>query len=282
MASPKIEGVRRVDSFIVKDPDLIGVRDDFNHRVVFDDIRELADNIKERGVITPLLIRRNKGEVDDSFPFWLVAGERRLQALRLLKKEGVEIEFKVNIDTTTGDKEALIISAIENIQREGINPVEESTVVLSLDGLDMADKDIAAHLGRTTQWVGQRRTLGTASDALKDAVLTKQIPVDVALDLARDIPLDKQAEKVAKILEKAKGKSSSVRKAASEETKKTVRPGKKEFQKAFVLLGGLIDLDPQEDDLPPEAELVKTTLDFAMGEMSFDAFEEALSQAFSV
>lgn len=86
-------------------------REDFNA----ESIAELAQSIKEKGVIQPLLVRR-KG--DD---YELIAGERRLRAAQSLGLKEVPV-----IVREASDQESLELALIENIQREDLNPIEEA------------------------------------------------------------------------------------------------------------------------------------------------------------
>src|SRR5206468_5928942 len=78
-------------------------------------IEELAESIRSKGVLQPLIVRR----VPDGYV--LVAGERRWRAAQ---KAGLR-ELLVMIREVTG-KEAFEIALIENIQREDLNPIEEA------------------------------------------------------------------------------------------------------------------------------------------------------------
>src|SRR5947208_3380712 len=83
----------------------------------FDDvhIEELAESIRSKGVLLPLIVRRaSEGYV-------LVAGERRWRAAQ---KAGLR-ELPVMVREVT-EKEAFEIALIENIQREDLNPIEEA------------------------------------------------------------------------------------------------------------------------------------------------------------
>src|SRR3972149_8569573 len=78
-------------------------------------IRELADSVRERGVLQPVLLR----PAGDGFQ--LVAGERRFLAAR-------EAGFHTipSIIRPLTDRKALLIALIENIQRENLNPMDEA------------------------------------------------------------------------------------------------------------------------------------------------------------
>jgi ParB family chromosome partitioning protein len=89
----------------------------FQPRENFDtqSIEELAQSIKEKGVIQPLLVRR-KG---DSYE--LIAGERRLRAANLLQLKEIPIIVK-----DVEDRDSLELALIENIQRQELNAIEEA------------------------------------------------------------------------------------------------------------------------------------------------------------
>lgn len=78
-------------------------------------IAELADSIRERGLVQPLVVRRVDGKYE------LIAGERRLRAL---KKLGMRTA-KVVVHNAT-DQEVAELTLIENLQREDLTPLEEA------------------------------------------------------------------------------------------------------------------------------------------------------------
>jgi len=80
-----------------------------------DELNELAQSIKEQGVIQPVLIRK------DDIGYELIAGERRLRAAKLAGFEKIPAVVKI-----VSDVELLEMSIVENIQRESLNPIEEA------------------------------------------------------------------------------------------------------------------------------------------------------------
>ena len=79
-------------------------------------LQELANSIKEKGIIQPLLARKNS---DGSFV--IIAGERRWRAAQLAGLTEVPVMLKDSVD-----QEVLELALIENIQRENLNPMEEA------------------------------------------------------------------------------------------------------------------------------------------------------------
>jgi ParB family chromosome partitioning protein len=89
----------------------------FQPRKRIDDerLRELADSIRNDGVLQPVVVRR-KGE-----KYELIMGERRLQAARLAGVATIPVVVR-----DVSDADALRLAIVENIQRENLNPVEEA------------------------------------------------------------------------------------------------------------------------------------------------------------
>src|SRR2546430_4765730 len=91
-----------------------------NPRRMFGDaeLDELAASIRERGIIQPILVRTVRGAAD---AYEIIAGERRWRAAQ---RAGVH-EVPV-ILLEVGDREALVLAIIENVQRTDLNPLEEA------------------------------------------------------------------------------------------------------------------------------------------------------------
>lgn len=108
-------------------------------RVKFDDekIEELADSIKEYGVIQPIIVTKKNNY------YQIVAGERRWRAA---KKAGIiEIPAIVRDYSEQTNKE---IALIENIQREDLNPIEKARAIRELlDKYNLTQQQLADKLG---------------------------------------------------------------------------------------------------------------------------------------
>ena len=107
----------------------IRVRPGHNPRKSFDPerIRELADTIEAAGVVQPLVVetRRQTGKTGETGDFWLVQGERRLRAVRLLVAEGRAEEdcpVPVWVRRGLGEEQRLTAALVENLQREDLEP----------------------------------------------------------------------------------------------------------------------------------------------------------------
>jgi len=103
------------------------------------DLEELSESIKENGIIQPLIVAELEGG-----EFELVAGERRLRAA---KKAGLE-RVPVVIKRAT-EREKMIMSIIENVQRSDLNCVEEALAYFQLmNEYKLTQEEVAKKLGK--------------------------------------------------------------------------------------------------------------------------------------
>lgn len=116
----------------------------YQPRVKFDEdnLKSLIESIREEGVIQPILVRKSSKD-----KFELIAGERRLRAVKILGKKQIPAVIK-----TITDESAAIFSLLENVQRENLNPVEEAM------GLQRLMKDFKFTQERLAKKTGKSRS----------------------------------------------------------------------------------------------------------------------------
>ena len=115
---------------------------DHQPRLQMDDAKldELAASIKANGVIQPILVRRS-GE-----RYQIIAGERRWRAAQ---RAGLRTVPVVVREVSAGDKQVLELALIENLQREGLNPVDEALAYQRLASeFSLTQDQIAAAVGK--------------------------------------------------------------------------------------------------------------------------------------
>ena len=111
-----------------------------------EELGELAASIKEKGILQPILVRGVAGKADH---FEIVAGERRWRAAQ---KAGLR-EVPVLV-MQIGDREALEIAIVENVQRTDLNPLEESAGYESLmEEFKYTQNDLARVVGKSRSHV---------------------------------------------------------------------------------------------------------------------------------
>jgi len=108
-----------------------------------DELQELAQSIKENGLIQPITVRKSGKK------FEIVCGERRFRACQLIGEETIQCVVK-NLD----DKQAFACMIIENLQRKDVDPIEESAALNTLYKThSVSVKDMAKMLGKSTSYV---------------------------------------------------------------------------------------------------------------------------------
>ena len=115
-----------------------------NDRTIFDEsgLRELADSIKEHGLIQPITIRHAK----DGKRFEIVAGERRFRACKLLGWQTIPA-----IVTALKDEDASAITLAENIARKSLDPIDEACAYQSrIESFGWSIEDLSRHAGTST------------------------------------------------------------------------------------------------------------------------------------
>ena len=141
-------------------------RSPFQPRTDFDpeQLRELADSIKQRGVIQPLLVRPLKTvalQGDGGRRYELIAGERRWRAAREAGLTTIPAFVR-----EASDQEVLEIALIENLQREDLNAIEEARAYDQLaTQFTLTQEQIAQKVGRSRAAVANSmRLLGLPSE----------------------------------------------------------------------------------------------------------------------
>lgn len=162
-----------------------------NPRRTFDkkSIKGLAQSIKKDGLIHNLTVKP-----EGSGKYRVVAGQRRFLALQHLAREGeIERTYKVAIRV---DKKATVadlerIAAIENVQREQLDPIDEAEAFAKLLRGGAKVEHVSAETGVSVQTIKRRVALADLAPEVKDAVRQKAVPRSVAeaLTLA---PAEKQ------------------------------------------------------------------------------------------
>lgn len=123
-------------------------------------IDELAESIKEHGIIQPLIVRKSiKG-------YELVAGERRLRAAKVTGLKRVPVVVKAYTD-----QQLMEIALIENLQRENLNPLEEAEAYEKLIAHhDYTQEQLAKRIGKSRPHVANMLRLLQLPDGIRQMV----------------------------------------------------------------------------------------------------------------
>jgi len=161
------------------------VQDKNQPRKTFDDstIKELADSIKEQGIINPITVRPHGKK------FVIVAGERRFLAAKLVGLKTIPAIIK-----KVSKNDVMLISLVENLQREDLNSIDRA------EGI----KALKVNLG--LPWTEVAKKLGLSKQRVLDLVGLLALPEKIKKDI-RD---KKLTEKHGRALRKLKGGSNKI------------------------------------------------------------------------
>ena len=142
-------------------------RQDFSDQ----EIAELADSIKTLGVLQPILVRPLQGA--QSSTYQVVAGERRYRAAIRAGLSQVPVIIK-----SLSDKETLEIGIVENVQRQGLNPIEEALGYQRLmDEFSLTSNEVAERVGKDRATVANTARLLKLPQQVQDMVRDGRISV---------------------------------------------------------------------------------------------------------
>jgi ParB family chromosome partitioning protein len=139
-----------------------------------DSLTELADSIREHGVLQPILVRPVGGQYE------LIAGERRWRASRMAQRDSIPA-IVVDFD----DETALEVSIIENLQREDVSPLEEASMFRKMTDLGYSVRQLAQKIGKDKGYVENRMRLADAPQEIRDLVSVRKDTISHAYELMK-------------------------------------------------------------------------------------------------
>ena len=166
----------------------------FQPRLTFDveALNELANSIKEHGIIQPLVVRRLQDKYE------IIAGERRYKAAALIGMNKVPC-----IVMNLNDNESAEVAVIENIQRKEMTPLEEAKSFKKLlDKGYLTQDDLARRMGKSQSSVANKLRLLNLDEMVQDAILNGKISERHARSLLRIGSKEEQRKILSEIIEK--------------------------------------------------------------------------------
>lgn len=155
-----------------------------------EDLRDLAQSIKEKGLLQPIVVRpRDDGEYE------IVAGERRWRASQLANVHDVPVLIR-----ELSDGEALEIALIENIQRTDLNPLEEARAYgLLLNQFNYTQQQLADSVGKSRSHISNTLRLLNLPDSVRLQIESGQLTAGHARALVATDSPEKLAEQIIKL-----------------------------------------------------------------------------------
>jgi ParB family chromosome partitioning protein len=147
-------------------------------------IQELADSIKNNGLVQPPVVRKNS-----SGKWELISGERRLRAAQLLNWRKIEVVVR-DVDDIT----AATMTQTENLQREDLNPIEEAESYKILqDSFSLSQQDVAERVGKARATVANAVRLLELPEEVRELVSKRLLSVGHAKVI---LSLDSEKDRV--------------------------------------------------------------------------------------
>lgn len=139
-------------------------------------LRDLADSIKQYGVLQPLVVTRKEVEREDGSlysEYELIAGERRWRASQIAGLRQVPAVIRTGAQS---DKEKLELAIIENLQREDLNPIERAQAFFRLvKEFCLTHGEVAKRVGRSREYVSNTIRILNLPQEMLDALATGKI-----------------------------------------------------------------------------------------------------------
>ena len=138
-------------------------------------LEELAQSIKEHGVLQPILVRKDP---ETHGKYLLISGERRFRASQLAEQETIPAILRTA-------ENAMVIAIIENMQRVDLSPVEEATAVARLiEDQGISQGDAAKLLGRNRLSINQLLKIHTLPVHIQEGAQASEVSKSILVELA--------------------------------------------------------------------------------------------------
>lgn len=163
-------------------------------------LAQLADSVREHGILQPLLVARAGIEEGDTAgrTYQLIAGERRWQAAKLAGLSRVPVMIK---DATP--QQMLELALVENIQRADLNPLEEAEAYRHLvDDFGLSQEAVAIRVGKSPSTVSNSLRLLDLAEEVKAALATGELSETHARTLLGLSSAEAQVAGMAEVLKK--------------------------------------------------------------------------------
>jgi len=150
------------------------------------ELKELAESIKEKGVLVPIILRTVQNK---PYLYEIVAGERRYRAAQMAGLSEIPALVK-----TLTNQNAMEIALIENVQRENLNPIEEAEGYANLmEKCDYTMADVSKLIGKSESYIRNLMRINSLPESVKEMVRSGQL----SASHARTIAVSDNPEKLA-------------------------------------------------------------------------------------
>lgn len=221
--------------------------------------RELNASVKERGILSPILVRPLEGD-----RYEIVAGWRRWTAAKANKMEQIPVVVR-----STGDTDRYIDSLVENLQREDLDPIDEARAFRKLidlsaeAGKKITQQQIATRVGKSQPYVANSLRLLNLEPEILDQVSSGAMPVGTAKALV-SLPKETRA-KLAKRAVSSKMSANDVEREAKWERERVESASRKRAEAEAELeeMVSVIDTARKQKQIGKATQIVVTGEEYA-------------------
>lgn len=158
-------------------------------RFATEELNDLADSVREKGVLQPILVRPVRGEAN---AYEIVAGERRWRAAQMAQLHEVPVVVR-----DMGDSESLEIAIIENVQRSDLNAIEEAAAYYELmERFKFTQEKVAKEVGKSRSHIANTLRLLTLPEAVRALVREGTLTAGHARTLVGLPDAEKRAQEI--------------------------------------------------------------------------------------
>ncbi len=165
----------------------------YQPRKIFDEenLNELANSIRERGILQPIIVRKSN---DDQLKFEIIAGERRWLAAQKAGLHDVPV-----VITEADDLKSLEFAIVENVQRHDLNPLEEAQGYKKLiDEFSYDQEKVSKFIGKSRSYIANSLRLLSLPDEVVKLIESQKLSAGHAKIL---VGLDNASFVASKIIE---------------------------------------------------------------------------------
>ena len=165
-------------------------RDQPRHKFDEEALNELADSIKQYGIISPIIVQDRKDHYE------IIAGERRWRAAKIAGLKEIPVIIK-----NFTEQEIVEISLIENIQRENLNPIEEALAYKRLlTEFHLKQEEVAQRVSKSRTAVTNSMRLLKLADEVQQMIIDESLTTGHARALITIEDQSKQIEIAKKVV----------------------------------------------------------------------------------
>ena len=152
-------------------------------------INELADSIKAKGLVQPLVVRPSPSDANN---YEIIAGERRWRAAQIAQMHEVPVVIR-----NFNDTEALEIAIIENVQRSDLSPIEEAAGYKRLiENHGHTQEDLSGIVGKSRSYIANIIRLLSLPQSIQDMITEGKISSGHARAIMNSAFPEQLAEKI--------------------------------------------------------------------------------------